>query len=245
MDRRLEQRDYLVNPEESHAGRLPGYLLEHAIALREEPRAEVWLDYALRAMTTVYPHWAGFDGGWAEGLSYGLSYNTTVMAPMEALRVATGFNLWQRPAHRKLRYFFVYHTSPVGEIFGFGDSFDSPVAGRASTLRGLLEFHAERYQDPVVRGWVDLLRSRDGRELESSILPALMMPDTIAPQPAAALPQDAVFHGVGWAALHSNLARPAEDLMIMFKSSPYGGVSHSYCDQNGFAILKGGQALAF
>ena len=46
MMRRLEKRDYLVNPEESHAGRLPGYLLEHAIALAEEPRAEVWLDYA-------------------------------------------------------------------------------------------------------------------------------------------------------------------------------------------------------
>jgi hypothetical protein len=243
MLRRLERRDYLVNPEESHAGRLPGYLLEHAIALAEEPRAEVWLDYGLRALTTVHPHWAGFDGGWAEGLAYGLSYNTTSMAPMETLRVATGFDLWQRPAHRKLRHFFVYTTSPVGEIFGFGDSFDSPVAGRAPALRGLLQFHAQRYQDPVVRGWVDLLRGRDGGGVESSILPALMMPDTIAPQSPASLPPDAVFYGVGWAALHSNLARPAEDLMVMFKSSPYGGVSHSFCDQNGFAILKGGHAL--
>jgi hypothetical protein len=69
--------------------------------------------------------------------------------------VATGFDLWQRPAHRKLRYFFVYNTSPVGEIFGLGDFFDSPLAGRASSLHGLLGFHAERYQDPVVRGWVE------------------------------------------------------------------------------------------
>lgn len=244
MMRRLEKRDYLMNPEESHAGRLPGYLLEHAIALAEEPRAAVWLDYGLRALTTVHPHWAGFDGGWAEGLSYGLAYNTTSMAPMEALRVATGFDLWQRPAHRKLRHFFVYNTSPPGEIFGFGDSFDSPVAGRASTLRGLLEFHAERYRDPVIRGWVDLLKSERGGSVESTVLPALMLPSTIKPQSPASLPPDAVFHGVGWAALHSNLSQPAEDLMVMFKSSPYGGVSHSYCDQNGFAILKGGKALA-
>ncbi|MDO8540005.1 MAG: heparinase II/III family protein [Opitutaceae bacterium] len=244
MMRRLEKRDYLANPEESHAGRLPGYLLEHAIALAEEPRAAVWLDYALRALTTVHPHWAGFDGGWAEGLSYGLSYNTTSMAPFEALRVATGFDLWQRPAHRKLRHFFVYTTSPVGEIFGFGDSFDSPVAPRASTLRGLLEFHAQRYEDPVVRGWVDLLRSRGGGDVESAVLPALMMPCTIKAQSPETLPPDAVFHGVGWAALHSNLAKPADDLLILFKSSPYGGVSHSYCDQNGFEILKGGRALA-
>lgn len=244
MMRRLERRDYLANPEESHAGRLPGYLLEHAIALAEEPRAEVWLDYGLRALTTVHPHWAGFDGGWAEGLSYGLAYNTTSMAPFEALRVATGFDLWQRPAHRRLRHFFVYTTSPLGEIFGFGDSFDSPVAGRAATLRGLLEFHAQRYQDPVVRGWVDLLRAPGGRDVESSVLPGLMMPCTIEPKSPASLPPDAVFRGVGWAALHSNLAKPAEDLLVLFKSSPYGGVSHSYCDQNGFEILKGGKALA-
>jgi hypothetical protein len=55
---------------------------------------------------------------------------------------------------------------------------------------------------------------------------------------------DAVFRGVGWAALHSDLANPDEDLFVAFKSSPYGGVSHSYADQNSFSILKGGHALA-
>jgi hypothetical protein len=93
MLRRLEKRDYLAAAEESHAGRLPGYLVQHAIALREEPRAEVWMDYALRAMLTVFPHWAGTDGGWAEGLSYGTAYNTIFIAPFESLRVATGFDL--------------------------------------------------------------------------------------------------------------------------------------------------------
>ncbi len=244
MLRRLEKRDYLVSPGESHAGRLPGYLIEHALALAEEPRAAAWLDYGLRAMCTVHPHWAGHDGGWAEGLSYGLSYNTITMAPMEALRVATGFDLWQRPAHRKLRHFFLYNTSPVGEIFGFGDMYERPVASRAAALRGLMEFHAQRYGDPVVRGWVDLLRSSTGGEVESSVLPAMMQPCTIAPRSPDRLPPDAVFHGVGWAALHSNLAQPGDDLMVMFKSSPYGGVSHSYSDQNAFAILKGGKALA-
>ena len=32
--------------------------------------------------------------------------------------------------------------------------------------------------------------------------------------------------------------------MVLFKSSPYGAVSHSYADQNTFAIMKGGTALA-
>ena len=32
--------------------------------------------------------------------------------------------------------------------------------------------------------------------------------------------------------------------MLLFKSSPYGPVSHSHADQNSFAIMKGGKALA-
>jgi hypothetical protein len=32
--------------------------------------------------------------------------------------------------------------------------------------------------------------------------------------------------------------------MVMFKSSPFGSVSHSHADQNSFAIMKGGRALA-
>jgi len=244
MLRRLEKRDYLAAAEESHAGRLPGYLVQHAIALAEEPRAEVWMDYALRAMLTVFPHWAGPDGGWAEGLSYGMAYNTIFITPFESLRAATGFDLWQRPFHRKLRTFFFYNVSPQGEIFGFGDSFDSSVPGRAASLRGLLQFHAERYGDPAMRWWIDLLRDEAGSRPSLPALPGLLVPNTIESQPPKDLPQDAAFLGVGWAALHSDLASPDEDLLVAFKSSPYGGVSHSYCDQNGFAILKGGKALA-
>ena len=32
--------------------------------------------------------------------------------------------------------------------------------------------------------------------------------------------------------------------MVMFKSSPFGSISHSHADQNTFVIMKGGRALA-
>lgn len=244
MLRRLEKRDFLARPEESHAGRLPGYMIEHAIALAEQPRAEVWMDYAMRVYLTVFPHWAGKDGGWAEGVPYGLAYNTIYLMPFESLRSATGFDLWQRPFYRKVRYFFLYQIAPRGEIMPFGDTEDAGVPGRAGGVRGLLMFHALRYQDPIVRGWVDLLVDSAGRPARESALPGLILPDTVAPQSPAALKPDAAFRGVGWAALHSDLARPERDLMVAFKSSPYGGVSHSHCDQNSFALMKGGRALA-
>lgn len=244
MLRRLEKRDYLAYPEESHAGRLPGYLVEHAIALAEEPRAEVWMDYAMRVFLTVFPHWAGKDGGWAEGVSYGLAYNTIYLMPFESLRGATGFDLWQRPFYRQVRYFFLYQIAPRAEIMPFGDMEHDAVPPRASAVRALLQFHASRYRDPIVRGWVDLLRETSGKLPAPSFLPGLILPDDLRPESPARLPPDRVSYGVGWAALHSHLADPDRDLMVAFKSSPYGAVSHSHADQNSFAIVKGGQALA-
>jgi hypothetical protein len=74
MLRRLRKQRFLSNPQSSHNGRMPGYLLEHALALAEHPRAVEWLDFGLKAMLTVHPHWAGKDGGWAQGLAYGSAY---------------------------------------------------------------------------------------------------------------------------------------------------------------------------
>ncbi len=244
MLRRLERRDFLARPESSHDGRLPGYLLEHAIALAEHPRAAVWMDYALKTILTVFPHWAGRDGGWAEGISYGMAYNTMFITPLESLRVATGLDVWQRSFYRKLPYFFFYNVSPVGEIVGFGDSYDGSAMARSGSLRGLIQFHAERTGDSALRWWVDLLRTTSGRKPSLSPMTGLILPQQVKPKPPVEVVPDAVFRGVGWAALHSDLANPDEDLLVAFKSSPFGGVSHSYADQNSFAILKGGHALA-
>ncbi len=244
MLRRLQRRDFLARPESSHDGRLPGYLVEHAIALAEHPRAAVWMDYALKTILTVFPHWAGRDGGWAEGISYGMAYNTIFITPLESLRIATGLDVWQRSFYRKLPYFFFYNVSPVGEICGFGDSYDGSAMQRSGSLRGLLEFHAERTDDPALRWWVDLLRTSSGGKPSLSPMTGLILPQVVEGCAPPDMTPDAVFQGVGWAALHSDLAEPENDLFVAFKSSPFGGVSHSYADQNGFAILKGGHALA-
>jgi hypothetical protein len=66
----------------------------------------------------------------------------------------------------------------------------------------------------------------------------------VSPEPPVDLPNSKVFRGVGWAGLHSDLSDPENDTFMLFKSSPYGSVSHSHADQNSFVIFKGGVALA-
>lgn len=241
---RLKRRDFLYLSAYSHDGRLPGYLLEFSIALAEEPVAEQWMDYALRTLLTVFPHWAGHEGGWAEGINYSLSYNDRFITPLHSLYVATGYDLLQKPFFRKFRQFAMYNVAPEGEVLPFGDGEQKRVARRSDELYSILFFHALRYQDPVTRWWIDLLPQGEVEPDRFGVLHRLLLPDTLSPKPPVDLPLDRAFHGVGWAVFHTDLARPPDDLMVMFKSSPFGSVSHSHADQNSFVIMKGGQALA-
>lgn len=241
--RRLQKADYLASPEESHNGRLPGFLVEHAIALAEEPRAAAWMDYAMLVLMTVYPHWGGYDGGWAEGISYGMAYNSIYLVPFEALRVATGLDLWRRPFYRDVRRFFSYCVSPIGDIRPFGDTENEPMRGNGAGLRSLLVFHANLYNDPATRWWADFLVPERQRE-SLGALPGMLLEDRVVPKRPATAEKDAAFYGVGWAALHSDFLEPERDLFLLFKSSPYGAVSHSHADQNSFALMKGGRSLA-
>jgi len=237
--RRLERRNYLTYPGESHNGRLIAYLTDMSLAMAgETPDAETWLTYSLKALLTFYPHWAGTDGGWAEGTAYGLWYNTFYIPAFEGLRQLTGYNLWQRPFFNNVRYFFFYCTANHGEIRPFGDGAESGGPGRGgSSYAELMSFHAHCYSDPYIGWWVKQI---PGYRPGSSLL----FEDKLPAKAPTDLPNSRAFTDVGWAGLHSDVSDPKNDTCLIFKSSPYGSVSHSHADQNAFAIMKGGVALA-
>jgi len=241
--RRLTRANYLTTPGESHNGRLIAYLAEMAVALAHESEgAETWLEYSLKALTTIYPHWGGIEGGWAEGIPYGLWYNGFYIAAFDTLLETTGYNLWQRPFFSKIRYFYMYCASPRGEIRPFGDSAEGagPGVPGGGEFGNLINYHAQRFNDPHALWWVNQTYGWEGSTDEQSLL----FPADLKPTPPADLPNSRIFRGVGWAGLHSNLSDPENDTFFLFKSSPYGSVSHSHGDQNAFAVMKGGVALA-
>jgi len=242
--RRLARKDYLTMPGESHDGRLIAYLSDMSLAMaRETDEAETWLTYSLKALLTFYPHWGGIDGGWAEGTPYGLWYNTFYIPAFEGLRELAGYDLWQRPFFNNVRYFFFYCTANHGEIRPFGDSAEGggPGVGRGSGYAELMAFHAHRYQDPHVGWWVEQIPGYRGG---GSGALSLLYEDKLPSKAPTDLPNSRAFKSVGWAGLHSDLSDPASDTCLILKSSPYGSVSHSHADQNAFAIMKGGAALA-
>ncbi len=240
--RRLTRKNYLTYPGESHNGRLIAYLSDMSLAMAGETSdTETWLTYSLKALLTFYPHWAGSDGGWAEGIPYGLWYNTFYIPAFEGLRQLTGYDLWKRPFFNNVRYFFFYCTANHGEIRPFGDSAEGggPGVGRGSGYAELMAFHAHRYRDPYIGWWVQQIPGYRGGQRGS-----LLYEDELPSKAPTDLPNARAFRSVGWAGLHSDVSDPANDTCLIFKSSPYGSVSHSHADQNAFAIMKGGIALA-
>jgi len=236
-------RNYLTFPGSSHDGRLIAYLSEMAVAMAGESEgAATWLDYSLKALTTFYPHWGCPEGGWAEGIGYGLGYNAIYLEAFEGLRAACDYDLWQRPFFGRIRRYFLYCTAVNGEIKPFGDGADRGGPGTAEGERfgSLLAFHAHRFQDAHAGWWAQQVR--EWKVIRGDL--GLVFEDQLPSAPPADAPGSRSFTGVGWAGLHSDLTAPGSDTCMVFKSSPYGSVSHSHADQNAFAILKGGRALA-
>ncbi len=242
----MRDSNFPARSANSHLARLIGYLPEQSLVLAHEAEGpEEWLDWALRGLTTFYPHWGGRDGGWAEGISYGLAYNGFYVPSFEALDQLTGYNLWQRPFFRNLRHFFLYCKALNGEMSPYGDAQErgaSSINGTPEGLGALMQFHAHRYQDPHT-AW--MVANMEHFESTAGSPWMMLHPDELpAPKAPSDLPQSRAFHGVGWAGLHSDLADIDNDTFMVFKSSPFGSVSHSHADQNSFVIMKGGRALA-
>jgi hypothetical protein len=62
-------------------------------------------------------------------------------------------------------------------------------------------------------------------------------------KPPTDLPSSRVFRGVGQAFLNTNLLDARDNVEILFKSSPFGTMSHGYDAQNSFQLYAFGQPL--
>jgi len=240
-------RPFHRRPGSSHDGRLIGYIGEQAIVLKgEAPDEEVkqWLTYSIEAFMTVYPHWGGDDGDWAEGLDYGPRYNMFITPWIESLRAVSDVDLWQRPFFRNVRNFFTSTTRPNAEFKPFGDGAEINWIESNRHTTGLMTYlllHSVRHNDPVVQWWAEQLPMPEIFEYYP-VIPLVPEFNESAPAPSIHEKAD-YFKDIGWVAMHSDFADLDNDVFMLFKSSPYASISHSHADQNGFFISVGGDAL--
>lgn len=242
------KRPYLQNPGASHDARLIGYLGEQALVLAgeaDDTEVEKWMDFSLTAFWTVFPHWAGSDGGWAEGIGYAAAYNTRATNWIESFLSTTGLNMWDKPFFQKIRNYLMYCARPNDEFWAFGDGAERGPRlnpSRAMILRTLMSHYAQRFEDTACEWWANQIPL--DKNAISNPPQALILGIETKGQPPINYPQAAVFRDVGWSAMHSDLSDLKNDVFFLFKSSPYGSISHSHADQNSFYLSVGGLALA-
>lgn len=219
------------------------------------------LDYTYGLFMARFPNLATQDGGWNEGEGY-YSVNQTAIVDMALLlKRIGGIDIFQMPWYRRLTDYFTYF-SPVGApVSGFGDMHERVATGSLKGRSETLVIGCEE-KDPYALYRLFASLRPDGsfygaplsddywKKPLSKIEPWYQIVNDVQLAPEMAhcpntLPHDKVFYGVGTAAMHTRLDKPAEDVAVYFRSSPFGSKGHAHADQNSFNIARRGERLFY
>ncbi|MEL6571810.1 MAG: DUF4962 domain-containing protein [Pseudomonadota bacterium] len=241
-------------PYDSHAVRsVSATIIPACIALLgDEDEAEDWLHYCVEFLFTVYSPWGDSDGGWAEGPHYWMTGISYLLDAANWLKSFAGIDIYKRPFFQNTADFPLFAKAPNTRRATFGD--DSTMGDLTCVKIGmnLRQFGGvtgngayQWYCDENFRlnpgtegdfynwGWWD---TRFDELAFRSDWPAVE-----ATPPEGGLRH---FKGVGWVGVQHAMDDPDEHIQFVFKSSPYGSISHSHGDQNAFCLAAYGEDLA-
>lgn len=248
MYRRLTELDFFSKPGSSHAGRLPGYLGETALALKglaDKELLTTWLQYALDVFASLFPHFGGRDGGWAEGVFYASSYTKWYLPFFLAVERHTGFSFLDRPFYRKLSQFFLHFAPPGWEVHPFGDGYwclSGDPEWPGFLAQNPFGVYADRHGPELAREFSRQLLPKDHFELH--LLDVFTRPvadrqkDSEGP-----VAQSRAFRDSGFVSMHTCIGSPDQDTAVLARASKYGTASHQHADQGSFAIISRGRGL--
>ena len=227
-----------VDPYDSHGNETLTYLATISTLLAGDvPEAQNWLRDALPLAVHWTSPWGGEDGGYANGTAYSHWDNGARLIPWYVLRWVVG-DITQKAWMRNYANYLAYFIPPGTPVGAFGDGAEMPLL--PENWARLSKAYALLVPTPLARWYASQLQGEDPSQLELLVAP----PADASPAPfPAGTPNFALFHSIGWAALHSSLQDPAR-VSIYFKSSPYGSFNHSHADQLSFVINAGGKPLA-
>ncbi|MBU0611700.1 MAG: DUF4962 domain-containing protein, partial [Armatimonadetes bacterium] len=224
-------------PYGSHQGRMIGFMVEGMIVFGHElPQARAWVDYYTRLLWSVYPVWGSDDGGWHEGIGYWTAYMSMMTMVIEELD-RLGIPWKDKPYLQNTGYFGLYCAYPGRKLASFGDGQDGRVGGGQGNLLYAL---ASIYDNSYFRWYAE----HTGGGSPGGVLAFNLLRPDLKPKPPSDLPQARNFPHVGWVAMHSDMTNPANNILLLLHSSPYGATSHNHANQNAFVLEAFGEPLA-
>lgn len=250
-----DQGCYGITRFDSHAGREIIFLAQLAIVFQESiPDAKRWLEWLRPVLCGIWPIWSGDDGAWAEGISYSTAYVTTMGRFASILKKGIGVDLYTRPFWKNYVRWKKAVYPPYAEWIGFGDHTERWEAGLTANA-DLAELIARETQSPEFLPLVNELRQeallceptpaeRSIGRINATLLLAPALSNQPASDTAESAPLSHVFTDGGWASIRTGINRGHDDVAFIFRSSPYGSISHSHANNNDFILHVGGKAMA-
>lgn len=248
--RRLEASDFLRNPGNSHAGRLPAYLGEMAFCLQGTGTVSRsvlldWLGLALDVYSGFFPFFGGPDGGWAEGVFYATSYTKWYLPFFCAAQRYGQVNFLDRPFYQRYSRFLEHFVAPGQEQYPFGDGYwctPESTEFPGFFAQNPYRVYAQRTGTPLLRRFERQLAAPRLFELHllDVFLPPLPPPAHSLAEPAG---RAALFPDAGLISLHTAPETPERDLALLARGSRYGSASHQHADQCSFCLKYGGVSL--
>ncbi len=248
-EKKIDAQNYVLNPGDSHTGRLPAYLGEAALALWgcgicPEEVLKRWLEKALNIYNGIFPYYGGADGSWAEGTFYSTSYTKWYLPFFSAVCRYSDCTFLKRPFFRNYARFLLHFALPDHELHPFGDGYWCTPESE--------EWPGFFAQNPF-RMYAGLSGLPEAMEMERKLaVPELFqlhlldvfLPQTpVEPGSVAPVTDADAFLDAGFVSLHSDRTAPQEDLHLMARASRFGPGSHRQPDNGSFSLFSGGVAL--
>ena len=222
-------------PRSSHGITILGMMCTTSLALLHHiPEVGEIFEYVVPFYCAMFPPWGGDDGGWSEGVNYGLWSVGGHMERWEVIRTALGIDLFRKPWYANTPWWRFYCMGPFPKTSWFGDGHPS-----RPNDSGLMDAFASLLEDPYLRWYADSASPTQPAPTPQRLL----RHRAVDPRPPVDIAQARAFHDVGWAFLHSDMSDP-QGVTLGFKSSPHGSYSHSHADQNSFVLHAYGKSMA-
>lgn len=248
---------YGITRFDSHAGREIVFLALIGLVFHEHiPQSKTWLSWLRPILCGVWPIWGDDDGGWAEGISYSTAYVEIMTMFATALKVGTAIDLYRRPFWKNHAIWRQYCWPPYAEWIGFGDHSERWKSAWEKNAN-LVELIALETESTEFNAYIaafkkeaELSYTPPERDMPGVSAQLLLNPDYAEPQKSdlrgttEAVKSLKCFPDVGWTSIRTDLVRPEKDIAFIFRSSPYGAVSHSHANNNDFIIHVGGKIMA-
>ncbi|PJI84323.1 heparinase II/III-like protein [Yoonia maricola] len=243
-------------PYDSHAVRSVSLVIVPAcIALLgddADDEARDWLNYSIEFLSTVYSPWGDSDGGWAEGTHYWMMGIAYLIDSANRLKSYMGLDLYKRPFFQNTGDFALYCKAPNTRRATMGD--DSTMGDLPCVKTGL---NLRQFAGATGKGayqWYcdENLRTNPGTEMAfynwgwwDTHFDELVF-QTDFPVVDATPPESGLRHfkGIGWVGVQHAMDDPDSHVHFVFKSSPFGSISHSHGDQNSFCMSAFGEDMA-